>query len=83
MAWKIRKNKDELPELEDEEEIKPKTKEIPSNKQYKQSISTPERIQVVNQLPTQQIRKYKDENGNLIRFVTIEEALTELMNNLE
>lgn len=83
--WKIKKTEeipDELPELP--EPTIERVKELPSVQKYKQSIATPkvkERIQVVRELPTQPIRKFRDEDGTLVTFMTIEEALTEFMNN--
>ena len=35
---------------------------------------------VVGQLPQVEVRSGKDEQGNEVEFVTIEEALTELLN---
>lgn len=38
------------------------------------------RIEVVKEIPTQEIRQYQDEHGIIVEFKTIEEALSELMN---
>lgn len=38
---------------------------------------------VVKELPTQQIRRTKAEDGTIVYFVTVEEALTEFMNKEE
>ena len=35
---------------------------------------------VVKELPTQQVRKGKTEDGTIINYVTIEEALTDIIN---
>lgn len=82
--WKIKKEvPEELPELPEEELIREKIKELPGVQKYKQSIATPkkERIQVVRDLPVQSIREFKDKDGTIVTFMTIEEALTEFMNN--
>jgi len=41
---------------------------------------TKEVIQIVKELPVQTVRKAKSEDGTLITYMTIEEALTEIMN---
>jgi hypothetical protein len=75
MGWRIKKQTEEEPQ---EEQY---TKEIPSEEKYKPSMSTSiERIEVVKELPFEYIRKYKDRNGNIVNLVTIEEALTEILN---
>lgn len=38
-------------------------------------------ILVVNELPSQQIKEYTDEKGTEFQLITIDEALTELINN--
>ena len=47
----------------------------------KKKIAKTERIEVVKELPTQQVRSYVDEDGATVNFVTTEEALTKLLNN--
>ncbi len=40
-----------------------------------------EKVVVVKELPTQQISRLKDDKtGEIVRLITIEEALTELLN---
>ena len=39
-------------------------------------------VQVVKELPQQEIRVGADAEGNEYNFVTIEEALTEILNNI-
>ena len=41
------------------------------------------RFQVVKELPTQVIRQVKAEDGTIINLITIEEALTEFINEEE
>ena len=82
MGWIIKKKTEEVPEELPElpetfEEVKKKPFIKP---QAKKPI---ERYKVVHELPTQQVMKYKDDEGNIINFITIEEALTELLNKLE
>lgn len=68
-------NLDDMPEEdfdeEDQEEEKPRLKKYPRKLK--------ERLQVVKELPVQQVRKVKGDDGTVIRFITIEEALTELL----
>lgn len=40
-----------------------------------------EKIMVVSQLPTQEVREFVDEKGNKTKIMTIEEYLTELANS--
>lgn len=76
---------------EDEEEIEPdrKLKEIEEEKEkLKKQIEelqnrrTPEQVEitkVVKEIPVQPIRRYKDEDGTIVNLITIEEALTKLI----
>ena len=58
---------------EPEEEIKKPI--LPSFKK-----SEKEKIVVVKELPLRPVREYNDEDGTLIKLITIEEALTEMLN---
>ena len=58
----------EVEEVEEEKPIKKKAKEV--KQIYK----------VVKELPTQQVRQAKSKDGTIVNFVTIEEALTEVIN---
>jgi hypothetical protein len=72
---KIKEQEEELEEMEVKTLAKkePRTTAIEEKEQvYK--------VMVVRELPTQEIKEVKDKNGNIIRFITIEEALTELLN---
>lgn len=43
--------------------------------------NTKERVLVVRELPTQEVNRVKDDKtGKIVRLMTIEEALTELLN---
>ena len=44
-------------------------------------IVKPEIIEVVKELPTQQVRSYVNEEGVTVNFITREEALTKILNN--
>jgi hypothetical protein len=57
----------ELPQLPRLPEAR---KEVPKQKEV---------TKVVIKLPVQEVRQYTDEEGTIINLVTVEEALTELM----
>ena len=59
----------------DREESLPQLPRLPERKEVRQKEVT----KVVLKLPVQEIRQYKDEDGTIVNLVTIEEALTELM----
>ena len=73
-----------LPDLPEEDEpvqivipnLKKPVKQVPVQKA--EPISNG--VVVVAQIPTQQVRRIKDANGNVMDIVSIEEALTELLN---
>lgn len=44
-------------------------------------IQAKERTEVVKELPMQPLRKYKDENGDIVNLITIEEALNLIVNS--
>ena len=48
----------------------------------KEAVKPKVNLQVVAQLPTQNIRTYKDEDGKEHEFITIEEALSELLTSI-
>lgn len=83
--FKLKKSDEsgDLPDLPVEEPVQEQKRSMFGRKQVTQPvIVTPkkERIQVVKELPVQQIREYEDKDGTIIHFMTIEEALTEFMN---
>lgn len=69
-------------------ELKDKAKEI--NKEIeeikKEVVAEPkkteptEKYMVVDKIPVQEVRQTTDEDGNIINFITTEEALTQVMN---
>ena len=62
------------PEEKEEEEVKPK----PGKKDVKEEPK--QNIQVVKELPVQQVRSTTDEEtGEVTTYVTVEEALTSLL----
>lgn len=80
--WKIKKEPENIP-LDDPEPTVQQVRELPSVQKFKQSIATPkisERVQVVRELPVQAIRDYQDKDGTNVHFITIEEALTMMLN---
>lgn len=66
---KIEEEENDEEEDEEEKEIPEKTKEKPK-----------EIFLVARDLPTQQIRQVKLEDGSIGTVVTVEEALTEILN---
>ena len=72
MGW-MKKKETETP-TEEIEEIKPIKKAI-SEKEIKDV-----RWIVVKELPVKPIREYIDEKGVEVHFITVEEALTEMLN---
>ncbi len=73
------KSKEEVPEAaEDEaEESAEETSEEAPEIEAKQK----ERIMVVKELPVQSFRSYTDEDGTKVNLVTVEEALSEILNS--
>ena len=65
---KVDVKKEEVEEKNPMKEITEETKEVK------------EKIIVVKELPTQPVRQAKAEDGTLITYITVEEALTEFMN---
>ncbi len=76
-----RKKKEEFKKVEVQEEVPEKDpmKDIAEQSTQK----TKEKIIVVKELPTQPVRQTKAEDGTLITYITVEEALTEFMNEEE
>lgn len=70
MAWKMIKKPEEAKPIE-KVEIKEPVKVIESKG---------DRIIVVKELPVRPIREYVDEDGTKVHLFTVEEALTEIMN---
>jgi hypothetical protein len=60
----------EIRELPRQEPIKPETRQIPQK----------ERWMVVKELPLQSIREARDEDGTVVHLITLEEAITNLLN---
>jgi hypothetical protein len=80
MSFLNKKQKtEELPEL-------PKIYQKPTQeeaKQMKEEIVTEEEkeiIQVVKELPQVPIRQFKNDKGQIVHLITMEEALTEIIN---
>ena len=48
----------------------------------KKSVKTEKKTVVVNQLPTEQIRNVSDKDGNEFELLTIEEAITEILEKI-
>lgn len=96
MAWK-KKKEEEAEEAEESEEIQSLRKQVEElqkkAKTIKEKSSEPppfpgkelekERVIVVRELPTQEIRSYKSEDGIVINLITVEEALTQIMGSEE
>ena len=60
--------------------LRQKVADLERQKAPVQNIQT-ERTEVVKELPMQPIRKYKDENGQIVNLITIEEALNLIVNS--
>jgi len=71
-----RKLKEQEEELERLKEKKVKEEKVEKNDEEKEEI----KIVVVRDLPTQVVRETITEEGIKIRFITTEEALTQIMN---
>jgi len=72
--------------VEEIEEVKKPTKKVSQKVVTKEPTPTePEKrkIQVVKELPMQPVRVVKMEDGTLVNLITIEEALTEFINEEE
>ena len=74
-----RKKKEPFKKVESEVEV---VEDSPMKELAKESVSKEEKevFEVVKELPTQQIRKAKAEDGTVITYITIEEALTQFVN---
>jgi len=66
--------KKEVQEQDEEEEVE--EDEPPVIKAKSREV-----IQVVKELPMQPVRRVKEDDGTIVNIVTIEEALTAIMNN--
>jgi hypothetical protein len=55
--------------------------QIPQIQQMQPVQKKTERTEVVKELPVQPVRKYKDEEGNIVNLITIEEALALIVNS--
>ena len=66
----IKRLKEEITKIKDVPDIEPKIKEVVKS-----------RIIVVKELPMQEVRTTKDKDGTIINFITIEEALSNIMNS--
>jgi hypothetical protein len=73
MVWKLKKSDAETQEVP--KEIKEVVAQSPIS-----PTKQKEEILVVRELPVQQVRQSKKEDGTIINFITVEEALTELLN---
>lgn len=75
---------EELDQLEKEEKLKKVEAEIKAlkKKSSKKKEEPKESLQVVRELPTQQVRQYTSEDGTKVHLITIEEALTQIINNI-
>lgn len=43
-------------------------------------VQQPRKVEVVKELPLHPIRQYKDEDGNMVELMTVEEAMTQILN---
>lgn len=67
-------------EPEEETKIKQKIEKLESKaKELKKAKEEPRRLMVVKELPLVPTRVVSDENGELVDLITIEEALTKIM----
>jgi len=69
-------------EVPEEDPIKEITEDVKKklNKKEKVDEEKKEIFEVVKELPMQPVRQVKDEDGTLITYITIEEALTKVLN---
>ncbi len=73
---------DEEEEYDDEEEEEEKPVKKKSGKKAPKKEVADEKYLVVKELPTQVVRKYKDEEtGEITHLITMEEALTDMENH--
>jgi len=80
---KRKKNKFRKMEVENEEDNE-EIEKNPIEDMRKGSVTEPkEKIIVVKELPMQPVRQAKTKDGDLITYLTIEEALTEFLNEEE
>ena len=80
MGWKFKKPiEDKTENVQVQEEVKQEIKSEP--KKFIKTDQEKHRVVVVKELPIRHIREHKDEDGTIVHFITIEEALTELMND--
>ena len=63
-----------------EKQTKEVTEDKPKEKTEEKSEEKKERIVVVKEIPTQEVREHIAEDGTILHFITIEEALTEFVN---
>ena len=88
MVWKLKKKEEdleplEIPMEEEKQEIRQNIRKIEKTdySPITKPVAKPkERIQVVRELPATPIRDYQDKDGRIVHLVTIEEALTEMLN---
>ncbi len=78
MFKKEKNDKEKVDVKKMEEDIRAKIKA--EDKSGTSDESPKERFLVVDKIPTQEVRQVKGEDGTLLNLITIEEALTELMN---
>ena len=92
MAWR-KKEEVQIQQPNEEEDLnqkieflKQKVKDLEANglqtpKVIPQINTQKKRTEVVRELPVQPIRSYKDEEGNIVELMTIEEALNLIVNS--
>jgi hypothetical protein len=71
--------KKQIAVLEKKEKEIPSIQEIEAEEEPKTKHNIKEKFMVVKEIPVQEIREVKDKDGNVINFITNEEALTLLL----
>ncbi len=81
MALFKNRNKEEFKKIEPQEgqEAEQNPMQELTEEARKEEVKPKEVIQVVDELPTQRVRYGKLDDGTVVTYVTIAEALTELM----
>lgn len=84
---------EEVEEIEEAEEfeeevpvVAPRIKVTTKPRSNKQVIEEEEEIhqwEVVREMPTQKVGQYTKDDGTILHFITIEEALSQIMNKLD
>lgn len=69
---------EEIIEEEPKQEAQPEVETPADVEKKKKDPKQKKRIQVVKELPVQQVKEYVDEDGVLVELITVEEALTKL-----